>query len=108
VVYAVAVTVKLWRRIPVLQFKQGERWASPLESPAIMNQTLETMGCYIQGGGIHGVLVAARRPGALRFENIVDFILDIRELGFGLDLPYSPRQGIKRIQRTFQRLGIRK
>jgi hypothetical protein len=56
-----------------------------------MNQTLQPMGCNIQGGGIHCVLVAARRSSALRLENIVDFILDIRELSFGLDLPYSPR-----------------
>src|SRR5882757_5026473 len=76
------------------------------DRPAVMNQTLQPMGRYVQRGGIHRVLVAARDLGALRFENTINFILDVRKLGFGIDFPYSSRQGIKRIQRTFWYRGI--
>jgi hypothetical protein len=49
----------------------------PEDPAAVMNQTLQPMGCYVQRGGIHCTFVAARRPGALGFENVVDFVLDI-------------------------------
>ena len=39
------------------------------------------MGCHIQRCGIHRVLVSARGFGAFCFENLVDFVFDIQQLG---------------------------
>ncbi|MDB5633601.1 MAG: hypothetical protein JWR49_2456, partial [Tardiphaga sp.] len=49
------------------------------------------MGHHIQCSGIHRGLVSTRRFGALRFENVVNFFFDIRQLRLGVDVPNPAR-----------------
>src|SRR5258708_33026753 len=67
--------------------------------PPIMYQVLQAVGGHIHRRGIHRVFVTACEFGPLRIENVVDFILDLRQLGLLVRLPDSARQGIERIQR---------
>ena len=71
-----------------------------------MNQVLQPMGNHVQRGSIDRFFVTTLRPDALRFENIVDFFLNVRQLGFRTDISYPARQGIKGIQRAFDGFGL--
>jgi hypothetical protein len=72
-----------------------------------MNQVLEPVGNHVQCGSVDCILIAAIGLEALNPENIVDFFLDVRQLGLCIDAADPPRQGIEGIQRTFPDLGLR-
>ena len=62
--------------------------------PAIVNQILQTMRRNIQGGSIHGSLVASRGLGTLRFQDVVNLVFDGPEFGLGICFSYPANQSI--------------
>jgi hypothetical protein len=63
-----------------------------------VNQALQPVGRNIQCRVVHRALVTRGGFGALRFENIVNLVLDIRQLGLGSSLANPAAKRIERIQ----------
>jgi len=69
---AVAATRRSGRR-------DNRRFLRQHVSP-VVDQALQPMGCDVHGGVIYRVLVSDSGSGALRLEDVVDFVLDIGKL----------------------------
>jgi hypothetical protein len=54
----------------------GDRRLLRERRSSIVNQALQPMRCHVQGGVIHRALVPFSGFGPLRFQDVVDFLLD--------------------------------